>query len=58
MNGVPGVMAGFEGETDLPKLTAGLLGGGFDDREVAGILGANALRVLEAVEAAARGAQA
>jgi microsomal dipeptidase-like Zn-dependent dipeptidase len=54
MNGVPGVMAGFDGETDLPKLTAALLGGGFDDREVEGILGANALRVLEGVEAAAR----
>jgi microsomal dipeptidase-like Zn-dependent dipeptidase len=58
MNGVPGVMAGFEGEADLPKLTAGLLGGGFDHREVEGILGANALRVLEAVEAAARRAPA
>ena len=51
MNGVPGVMAGFGGETDLPKLTAALLDGGFDDREVEGILGANALRVLGGVEA-------
>ena len=58
MNGVPGVMAGFDGETDLPKLTAGLLGGGFGAREVEGILGANALRVLEGVEAAARRAPA
>jgi membrane dipeptidase len=58
MNGVPGVMAGFDGETDLPKLTAGLLGGGFDDREVEGILGANALRVLGGVEAVARRAPA
>jgi microsomal dipeptidase-like Zn-dependent dipeptidase len=54
MNGVPGLMAGFDGETDLPKLTTALLDGGFDDREVEGILGANALRALEAVEAAAR----
>ena len=54
MNGVPGVMAGFGGETDLPKLTAALLDGGFDDREVKGILGDNALRVLGRVEAEAR----
>jgi microsomal dipeptidase-like Zn-dependent dipeptidase len=51
-------MAGFDGETDLPKLTAALVDGGFDDREVEGILGANALRVLEGVEAAARRAPA
>jgi microsomal dipeptidase-like Zn-dependent dipeptidase len=58
MNGVPGVMAGFGGETDLPKLTTALLDGGFDDREVEGILGANALRVLGRVEAEARRATA
>jgi microsomal dipeptidase-like Zn-dependent dipeptidase len=54
MNGVPGVMAGFGDETDLPKLTGALLDGGFDDREVAGVLGGNALRVLGRVEAEAR----
>ena len=54
MNGVPGIMAGFDGETDLPKLTAALLDGGFDDGEVEGILGGNALRVLARVEADAR----
>jgi membrane dipeptidase len=54
MNGVPGVMAGFGGETDLPKLTGALRDGGFDDREVEGILGANALRVLGRVEAESR----
>ena len=53
MNGVPGVMAGFANETDLPKLTAALLDGGFDNREVEGILGANALGVLGRVEAGA-----
>jgi microsomal dipeptidase-like Zn-dependent dipeptidase len=53
MNGVPGVMAGFADETDLPKLTAALLDGGFDNREVEGILGANALRVLGRVEVGA-----
>jgi len=51
MNGVPGVMAGFGDQTDLPKLTSALLDGGFDAREVEGILGANALRVLRRVEA-------
>ena len=55
MNGVPGVMAGFGDETDLPKLTAALLDGGFENAEVKGILGANALRVLARVEADARG---
>lgn len=54
MNGVPGVMAGFGDETDLPKLTSALLNGGFGDREVEGILGANALRVLRQVEEHAR----
>jgi microsomal dipeptidase-like Zn-dependent dipeptidase len=50
MNGVPGVMAGFSGEADLPKLTCALLDAGFDHREVAGLLGENALRVLRQVE--------
>jgi microsomal dipeptidase-like Zn-dependent dipeptidase len=53
MNGVPGVMAGFGDESDLPKLTSALLGGGFDAREAEGILGANALGVLGRVEAVA-----
>ena len=54
MNGVPGVMAGFGDETDLPKVTSALLDSGFSDREVEGILGANALRVLRQVELHAR----
>jgi membrane dipeptidase len=54
MNGVPGVMAGFGDETDLPKLTSALLDGGFGDREVQGILGGNALRVLRQAEEHAR----
>lgn len=53
-NGVPGVMAGFAGAADLPKLTAALLDGGFGDCEVQGILGGNALRVLGQVEEHAR----
>ena len=53
MNGVPGVMAGYGDETDLPKVTSALLAGGFDEREVEGIIGANALRVLRQVEAQA-----
>lgn len=51
MNGVPGVMAGYRDETDLPKVTTALLAAGFDEGEVEGILGANALRVLAQVEA-------
>lgn len=51
MNGVPGVMAGFAGESDLPKVTAALLDAGFDERDVEGIIGGNALRLLRDVEA-------
>jgi microsomal dipeptidase-like Zn-dependent dipeptidase len=54
MNGVPGVMAGFGDESDLPKVTSALFDSGFGDREVEGILGANALRVLRQVEQHAR----
>jgi membrane dipeptidase len=54
MNGVPGVMVGFSGPTDLPKVTSALLQSGFDHREVRGILGENALRVLRNVEERAR----
>jgi microsomal dipeptidase-like Zn-dependent dipeptidase len=54
MNGVPGLMAGFNGVPDLPKVTPALLDGGFSDREVEGILGGNALRVLRQVEEHAR----
>ena len=53
MNGVPAVMHGYGDERDLPKVTAALLDGGFTAPEVAGILGANALRVLRQVEALA-----
>ena len=49
MNGIPGVMAGFRGVTDLPKVTCALLDAGFDRREVEGVLGGNALRVLRQV---------
>jgi len=48
------VMAGFSGETDLPKVTCALLDAGFDHREVEGILGENVLRVLRRVEEHAR----
>ena len=50
MNGLPGAMAGFAGEADLPKVTDALLDAGFDREEVTGILGRNALRVLTLVE--------
>jgi len=49
MNGVPGVMAGYRGERDLPLVTAALLAGGFGEQEVEGILGRNFLRVLERI---------
>lgn len=50
MNGVPGLMAGYRGETDLPLVTDALLAAGFTEPEVEGILGLNFLRVLEACE--------
>jgi membrane dipeptidase len=50
MNGVPGLMEGYGGETDLPVVTDALLAGGFTEPEVEGILGRNFLRVLEACE--------
>jgi microsomal dipeptidase-like Zn-dependent dipeptidase len=54
MNGLPGAMAGFGGEADLPKVTGALLDAGFDHAEVIGIVGGNALRVLDLVERHAR----
>ena len=50
MNGVPGVMTGYRGETDLPLVTEALLAAGFTEPDVEGILGLNFLRVLEACE--------
>jgi membrane dipeptidase len=49
MNGVPGVVAGYSGERDVPLVTAHLLEAGFSDDEVRGVLGENFLRVLETV---------
>ena len=50
MNGVPGLMEGYGGETDLPLVTDALLAAGFTEPDVEGILGRNFLRVLEACE--------
>lgn len=55
MNGVPGMMAGYGGEADLPLVTCALLDAGFDRTEVIGIVGGNALRVLRLVEQHASG---
>lgn len=54
MNGVPGLTAGYRGEADLPVLAGALAAAGFDAAELGGVLGGNAVRVLLAVEAAAR----
>ena len=47
MNGVPGLMAGYRGEADLPRMTEALVGH-FDEDDVRGILGGNFLRVWAA----------
>jgi len=51
LNGLPGVMAGYRGEQDVPLITAALLEGGFTVAEVQGILGGNFLRLLEELDA-------
>ncbi|HVM39453.1 MAG TPA: membrane dipeptidase, partial [Acidimicrobiia bacterium] len=53
MNGLPRLPRDYRGEHHLSRLTAALLDGGFADDEVRGILGENAVRVLDTVEAAA-----
>jgi membrane dipeptidase len=53
MNGVPRVMSGYRGERDVPVVIDALQHGGFTAAEVEAIAGGNALRVLQAVEAAA-----
>jgi membrane dipeptidase len=54
LNGVPGLVAGYRGEADLPLVWQALAGAGFTADELAAIAGGNALRVLHGVEAAAR----
>jgi microsomal dipeptidase-like Zn-dependent dipeptidase len=49
MNGVPGLMAGYQGERDFPILTQALRRAGFSDAEVAGIAGGNMARILASV---------
>jgi membrane dipeptidase len=50
MNGVPGLMAGYRGEQDVPVIADALRGGGFDAAEVEGILGENFLRLLASLD--------
>ena len=46
LNGLPGVMAGYRGEQDVPLITAALLQAGFTSDQVKGILGENFLTLL------------
>jgi microsomal dipeptidase-like Zn-dependent dipeptidase len=50
MNGVPGLMAGYRGEQDVPVIADALRGAGFDAVEVEGILGENFLRLLASLD--------
>jgi membrane dipeptidase len=43
------ITVGFEDYRDFPNFTRGLVHRGYDDHQIAGILGENALRVIEAV---------
>jgi membrane dipeptidase len=54
MNGVPRVMRGYRGERDFPIVIDALRRAGFTAAEVEAVAGGNALRVLQAVEAARR----
>lgn len=45
----PTNLIGFDDYRDMPNLTRGLVGRGYSDEEIAGILGLNFLRVFEAV---------
>jgi microsomal dipeptidase-like Zn-dependent dipeptidase len=49
MNGVPGVMSGYEGERDFHRLLAILAVNGLSESDLAGIAGENLLRVMGAV---------
>jgi membrane dipeptidase len=49
MNGVPGVMSGFHGESDFHRLLHILAATGMSDAEVRGIAGENLLRIVTAV---------
>jgi membrane dipeptidase len=42
-------LPGFEDYRDCPNMTRGLVVRGYSDEQIAGILGANVLRVFEAV---------
>ncbi len=49
MNGVTGLMDGYAGEHQFAVLAGALLRAGFSERDAAGALGGNALRVMEVV---------
>ncbi|MGI8663780.1 MAG: dipeptidase [Acidimicrobiales bacterium] len=49
MNGVSGLMEGYDGEEDLPVLTDALRTTGFSDDEVRAIIGGNVASLLDAV---------
>jgi microsomal dipeptidase-like Zn-dependent dipeptidase len=49
MNGVPGLMSGYHGETDFQRLLEILASGGFDEKDLSGIAGMNFARLLAGV---------
>jgi len=53
-DGIPSVPIGLEDVSKYPAITAKLLDAGWSEKEVRGLLGGNALRVLRGVERVAR----
>jgi membrane dipeptidase len=47
INGVPGMMAGFQRENDVRLIAEYLMSAGFSGHDLAGIMGGNFMRVLE-----------
>lgn len=49
-DGIPVLPAGLHSAADLPQITAGLRERGVSGETIAGLLGQNFLRVMEAIE--------
>ena len=55
VNGVPGMMAGYQGERDVRLIADHLQSAGFSQDETEGIMGGNFMRIFSAMTPAAKG---